>query len=406
MNIGIDYAKPGMILATPLMKENIVILNSGVVLSDRIIIALKRNGINNIDIRLTKEQEELFRNAIQPTVTETISKENKEAAKKAIASFDIVNVIKSSENIISSVLESNEFSYELAEYKTANDIFTHSVRTSAFVAVLTKYYNSVLPSIINGDKNLLNKQEVLKKCEINLESIVTATLLHDIGKLCKNKELLSRIKKIPDAVKNFFPGVTDDILKNYDERYSAVYSYLLICDNKDISTDVKMMILLSCENELGTSVLKAPTTFIKSRQNFVYGSKIIRLCNMYDETLEQTIKENSSLENVSSKLDYNAVNKGINEELEKLFIECVPLYSKGVKVLLSDGTLATVMESFTGRTNITRPIVKTIDGRIIDLRDLENTKNLTIEELSDEETILDVINKQLFYAQENINKTL
>ena len=192
-------------------------------------------------------------------------------------------------------------------------------------------------------------------------------------------------------------------MNNYSDEFSAIYSYLLLCNNKVISPDIKMMILLSNESDNGKGPLELPEKTLNSRQNFVFGAKIIKLCSMYDEELEQIISQNESLENISSKLDFNAVNNVVNNELEELFIEHVPLYSKGVKVKLSNDKYAIVEESFYGRMFVSKPLVRTIpDNEFIDLR---NELSLTIEEICKEEiSFLEIVNKQLNGMEEEISR--
>jgi hypothetical protein len=387
MKFEIGNVKPGMVTADAIMKENnpTIILNANVTLTEKMIEALKKNGIKYIDIALTKEQQCAY--VIKKGVNNTISSKLEEDAKNSIKNFNTSKIIQNAQLMISSILESDSFEYDLAKYKIPSDIFAHSVRTASFAIILAKFYNDSLNSFILDNT-------VLKKCTINLESIAVAAMLHDIGKLCKDKTILEKILKTNNSLSKFFPGIKDINLENYDENYSSIYSYLLLNQNSLLKPDIKMMVLLSNETENGKGPLKPSEQYLKSRQNFIFGSKIIKLCSIYDDELNKMISSNEPLENISSKLDYLAVNDIVNDELEKLFITHIPLYSKGIKIKLSDGRFAVVEESFHNRMYICRPIVRTIpDNEIIDLR---QEYTITIKEIcSDEVSFMDLVNRQI-----------
>lgn len=395
VKIPIDIVKAGMILRYPIFKEDskAMILNSGIELTDKLINKLNDLDIKIIDIKLTPEQE-LAYEADKGVIT-TISPNIMKDSKKAIKNFDTEEIIKNSKLLTASILNNDLFNYNLADYKEIYDIFSHSVRVASFSTLLAKYYNDSLESFVNPT--------LLNKCKINLEHIATAAMLHDIGKLCKNEKILKKIASINSNFSRIFPAIEKKNLSIYNEEFSSIYSYLLLCNNKQIDSNIKMMILLSNEAENGQGPLELNENYRNSRQNFIFGSKIIRLCSMYDEELYKMINQNESLENISSKLDYYAVNKIINNELEQLFMNHVPLYSKGVKVKLSNDKYAIVEESFHGRMFISKPLVRTIpDNELIDLR---NELSITIKEIcKDEISFLEIVNKQINSMEEELTK--
>lgn len=386
MRFGIDYVKPGMIVATPIInKNNSMILNSNVILTDRIIEGLKKNDIEYIDINLTKEQESAY--IADQGVQSTISKQLNDDTKNSIRNFNTAEIIKNAQLMTTSIIGTDKFKYSLSEYKQSADIFSHSTRTAAFAVLVAKFYND---SIDSTEK-------------LDLQSIAIAAMLHDIGKLCKNETILNKVLAIPTVLNQKYPIVNNFSLNKYDDEYSSIYSYLLLSRNPLLKPDIKMMVLLSNENENGQGLLQPGKMYTDSKQNFVIGSKIIRICSMYDDELKQTIDENKPLENISAKLDYYAANNIINENLEKLFIEHVPLYSNGVKVKLSDGRYAIIEESFHGRLFICRPIVRTIpDGEMIDLR---SSLNVTIQEIcNDEISFLEIVNRQIETMEQELSE--
>ena len=143
-----------------------------------------------------------------------------------------------------------------------------------------------------------------------------------------------------------------------------------------------MSVLLSTENEMETGPLKAQKKLMTSKQSFITSAKIIRLCSIYDDILKQTIDKNESLENISAQLETYSVNGILSKELTDLFIKHVPLYSVGIKVHLSDGRTAQVIETFTEKVNNYKPKVKVLKtGEIIDLREITN---LTVVDIDDD----------------------
>lgn len=356
MILNINNVRPGMITATPILnKNNVIILNAGKELNDSIIAALLKNDIGEIDISLTKEQEELYK--IDKDIDTTISEELKIKSINSLKDMNINGILESSQEIISAILKAKEFSYSLLEYKGKNTIFGHSVRVAAFAAVLAKYYN----------KSLF-KNTSTEKQAINIEHLTTAALVHDLGKTLQNQTNF-KTKEAPNSFKEKLPGIANVPLDKYDENYSSFYTFYLLCQHPEIPADVKLTTLLVGENEIGTGPLKAKTEFINSKQSFIVASKIIRLCSIYDDSLKEVIKSNVSLENISSLLEAHSINGSINKELVDLFIQHIPLYSVGVKVKLSDGRYAIVNQTFTERVNNYKPIVKVVPtGEIIDLR--------------------------------------
>ena len=382
----IEDVKPGFVLASDVYRpdSSVQLLMQGATLTESIIRKLKANGVTDVEVQMKVYNESHELNV--DFVHETLSNETKAKAKVSLESMnfkqmldstqDFRGLVSSARDIVTAILNTDEFSYSLKDYKEVNDMFSHSIRVSAFATILAKHYNDTLPSFIS-DPN------TRKKCEINIQSVAVAALLHDIGLICNQEENLKALKEKKDkiftsAITNKFKGALDVPYDKFSKSYISLYSYALI-SNSDIPADIKMMILLSGEPEDLTGPLKADSSYITSRQNFVYAAKIIKLCSEYDDTLQEVIKRNLSLENVVARLDFKAETKELNLELEKLFTNHVPLYSKGVVVRLSDGKKAVVAESFTGKVNIYRPLVMDIESK--KLIDLRKEKSLTIKQI-------------------------
>lgn len=377
MEIRIEDIEDGMIVDRPIRTENnkAIILNRGAMLNNAIIEKLDRIGIKYIDVALTQEQELALEadKGVNATIPNQLTKEIEEAVK----TFNMSKLVDCAKTLVQTILKNPDFKYDLADYKDKRDLISHCIRTASFSVLVADYYNDTLNDFISNIA-------IRGKCKIDLESLAVASILHDIGKLCKDKNILDKIIASQGSLSNFFPEIQNINLSEYNDKYASIYSYLLLKDNNSLTPDNKITILLSNEAENGSGPLKPPLSYLTSRQNFVYASKIIKLCSMYDEELEKAIVCKQPLENILAKLDYSASNGILNKELEKLFIEYVPIYSPGSKVKLSDGRYAIVEQSFIGRIYMCKPIVRTIpENELIDLR--EQT-SLTIQEICGNET--------------------
>jgi len=362
MRINIEDAKPGMICEKPILNErNVVIINSGTVLTQNLINGLYKNYIFTLDVK----GEELEQKK-EADIYTTISNELKQKSIESLKQLDIVEIISNATEIVNAILNSKDFSYSLLEYKLENDIYSHSVRVAAFASVLAKYYN----------------QTAKETEKINLQNLSIAALVHDLGKTLKENNVKISIGNLTSVLKEKLPGVLDAPLIGYDDNFEALYTFCLLNQFPNLNTEIKMSVLLSTENEMETGPLKAQKKLMTSKQSFITSAKIIRLCSIYDDILKQTIDKNESLENISAQLETYSVNGILSKELTDLFIKHVPLYSVGIKVHLSDGRTAQVIETFTEKVNNYKPKVKVLKtGEIIDLREITN---LTVVDIDDD----------------------
>ena len=129
-------------------------------------------------------------------------------------------------------------------------------------------------------------------------------------------------------------------------------------------------------------------------------AKIIFLCNLYDSLLLNTISNNENLENVSSLLEAFIANGLVNNTLGNLFINNIPLYSVGVRVELSNGEYATVVERFNGKDS-SKPIVETLTNPpfIPEVIDLRKITNITIKRIVASSELLDEKIKEITQNQ-------
>lgn len=209
-------AKEKMVIEEDIKNENgVVILAKGQELKEHLIKSLLKHGITQINVK-TKLKEN------------TIPIEIRSKAVEALKELDIKQILESSSKMANSILNSSEFRYSLTEYKENTDIFEHSIRVAAFVAVFAKYYNEE----IQRNNNLENKT-------INVEHVVTAALVHDLGKTLKKDAFNINLENIPKAFEKEFPGIKNVPKNTYDPKYKSVYTYCIL-KRFPIDTETKL----------------------------------------------------------------------------------------------------------------------------------------------------------------------
>lgn len=356
-------AKEKMVIEEDIKNENgVVILAKGQELKENLIKSLLKHGITEINVKSKLKEN-------------TVPIEIRSKAIDALKDLNIKQILESSSKIANSILNSSEFRYSLTEYKENTDIFEHSMRVAAFAAVLAKYYNEEIQKKPNSE----NKT-------INVEHVVTAALVHDLGKTLKNDKFNINLSNIPKSFEEDLPGIKNVPKNAYDPKYKSVYTYCIL-KHFPISTETKLMALLVDENDIEKGPLQATEKFMKKEHNYFTAAKMIRLCSFYDDILKLIIENDYTLENVPALLEAFGARKILDKDLTQLFINHIPLYSVGIKVKLSDGRLAVVVKTFTEHLNNYKPIVRVISTN--ELIDLRKTNNLTISQICSEELSYD-----------------
>lgn len=226
--------------------------------------------------------------------------------------------------------------------------------------------------------------------QISLSSICLASLLHDYGRRYKND-----LQGLTDLTFNSttLKGTTIhpiSIGSTYDDHLHSVYSYVALKGR--VPEDVRKTILYCNYQDFNSFGSASPE---------VKAASIISLCTLYDQLLEQAMSQDlsSPFENVLSYMGQLAHNDELDQEIYKLFLDHIPIYPNGVKVLLSNGQQAFVVGASKGFP--TKPSVQVSNNGETEIINLSEITNITIRKvLQDEEEqtsniVSDIQSKQL-----------
>lgn len=405
MRTDLETVVPGMILEASIIKDDVLLVPKGMQLTPALINRLKTFGITSVDIVSEKNlvnkisSTDDVNSDVEFTVTDSLTDD----VREALLENNIEKIEDSASKMVEAIKDSidldggfSNFKYDLQSYKKDTDSLDHSIRVAAFSIVLAHLYNEQL-------KKSFNVYDKTDDRLINLDEVAVAALLHDRGRNCYSDDTLKNIEKLSnnDKLRNILPGLANVPISVYDDKYIPVYSLALINDDPRLSDNIKYMVLYSSEMENGNGPLRAKGFDKNNLFSYISGAKILHLCSLYDDYLSHCVYENESFENIVTVVGHAASHGVINENLANLFLNNVPIYSVGNKVLLSTGEQATVIKSSTGYTDTTRPQVRVdSSGKLINLEEVTNITIMRIADLSLE----DIVDEQLTEVDKRIGK--
>lgn len=363
-------------------KDGVILVEKDRVVTERTIEKLKKMKDRIEHIQLDdmdpKDADDLLNIGRKPkeTVEIKVIEEVEECLKEIANNFNsstVQDIKGSMKGIVNSIEKSTEFQHNIERryIQQLNDKSSHSVIVACFSILLAKRYNDKL-KVLNPK---LSKDNLIK-----LEDIAMAAVLQDIGKICEDSENLKKIppmEEIPGMkdIQERLPAIKDVPLDRYDERYSSVYSYLLLgtLSEETINKDIRMMVLLSNEPETEKGCLKVPKQISTQKRPNIEGAKIIHICDIFDRSMKKAIEQEHSLEEVASEINQYAVDGTINRELGEIFMRNVQLYPINTRVVLSDNRIARVIRNYYNKYDVYKPTVQLVaTNGIIDLRECTN----------------------------------
>lgn len=334
--INIEKVEPGMFLGQTICDEN----GRKLVLKDKeltefSIEKLKELGFNFIYVE-DKIGEE-FQNK------DVVSDELKRKMSDDLKRLDITSTIENAKSIVETICDNYHNIFDTIDIRNNNDyLFKHSIMVAEF-------------SIAIGMKLNLKQQELV--------NLTISALLHDIGKLCINKEMLDKIK------------INDKELM-YQEKFHPFYAYSLLSKMPEISATTKSAILFHHKNENGTGFPEN----IKVPDHIFY--KILHVADAYDNLISS---KNGM--NPSDALEYLYANSGtlFNVDVVNAFKSCIPIYPRGIEVKLSNGLDGVVIDNTNDKsrpkvkvlikgTNVVFDLRKYLDVTITDIKLNDNIK--------------------------------
>lgn len=197
----------------------------------------------------------------------------------------------------------------------------------------------------------------LKLDESELEQLVMAGLLHDLGKLVIPPEILNKPSRLTNEEFSLM------------KTHSAL-SYELIKERLDISEEVKMAVLYHHENVDGSGYPEGI-----SGEDMSIFTKIIHIADVYDALVSKRPYKNPY--SPYEACEYLMGGGGIlfDPKVVESLLMYVPLYPKGTQVKLSDGREGVIVDN-AGARNL-RPLIRLLDRTTLDLLEPKNF-NITI----------------------------
>lgn len=272
-------------------------------------------------------------------IDEVISIELRNEGAKAVKEGNIDSLKSIAKDIVSQLLEKDKsISLDIKDLRTYdNYTYKHSVNVAVISTIIGIY---------------------LSYDEESLYELCLAALMHDIGKT-----------KIDPGIINK-PGRLSMMEYRIVQEH-ARYSYDILDENYLISARTKQAVLHHHENEDGTGY---PDRLVGDE--IPPYAKIIHVADVYDAlTSKRPYKKPYAL---SEAIEYlmGGSNVLFDRKAVEAFLEAVPVYAKGIDVLMTNGERAIVVSN---TSNPLRPIVRLVDsGKDIDLSNDKDYISVTI----------------------------
>ena len=330
LTIPLSESMPGMLVAEPIrnLDTGLVYVGENQELSADAIQKLKGNNIHEIKI-FVNTWDNVWK----------ISKETKEEYNKCTEAAKILLNRIAYDNVVDFVAF-KEVKDELAErfndnYKVIGCInlfkmadsytYTHSINVALLSTLIGKW--------MKYGKNMQ-------------DSLMLAGLLHDIGKMKIDKNILNKPDKLTD--------------QEFEEiKQHSVYSYELLQSNKDIPLDVKVGILMHHERMDGSGY---PYGVCNENINDI--AKVLAIADSYDAMIsERPYQKKRSPFEVMQLMQTGIFGK-LDPKILLTFLSNIATYYIGTYVTLSTGEVGEVVAI--NPLCIYRPIVR-VQDRYIDM---------------------------------------
>lgn len=312
--------KPGMIVAKSILDScGRTLVSQNIVLTALAIRRLKELGIDRVYIGSEGTEGIDIKPAIEQNT--------KEEAARALKTLDIDKVIEVSRRIVEEMSRNITILSNMDMIKTYDDYtYQHSIGVAM--------HSSMIGIGLGYNKT-------------NVERLVSAALLHDIGKTCIDDRILNAPRKL-----------TED---EYNEiKKHTVYGYKILEKRYELSATVKTSVLLHHENEDGTGY---PRGF-RGDEIFKF-AQIIHICDVYDALITKRPYKDAMFPKDAMQYIESKAGEMFSKPYVNVFKTYTPIYEVGTVVKLSNGSTGIVVKNYSKATS--RPTVR-INGKDIDLR--------------------------------------
>lgn len=336
----INKVETGMILGRDMYDfTNQVLLRRGKVLNDNLIRRLQDYGYQGvyIDDELSSDLE----------IEELLTMEMRTRALSSIKELDVDGARDVAKEIVDRILHSEAVSLDMIDLRSFDDYtYYHSVN----VAVLAVIVGMGMGYSQSG-----------------LRDLCMAGMFHDIGKRFLPQEIINKPGRLtPEEY---------EIIKQHSQK-----SYDFLSDRWDITSNIKMGVLCHHENEDGTGY---PLGITGDRIHPF--AKILHVVDVYDALSSKRPYKKAYARSEALEYLMGGSTSMFDENVINIFMKYVPIYPKGMGVILSDGREGIICEN--NRESSLRPKVRLVSGEEINLMDVDRYSTLTILKQYDEEAL-------------------
>ena len=336
-------------------KNGSVMLRRGNIMTEAIMEKLESVGVNRVLVEAgTVELEDdeprktplnndgLPTDNIAQYRDDFLLKKEFEQGKDALLDKDIDGAQDVAKGIAGKIQTSGSIKKELDELKYGTEgVVTHSLNTV------------VLAGAIGIENGFAPK---------DIEQLVIGGMLHDIGKLYIDPEILNKKGRLTE--KEY------EIMKTHAEE-----CYKKLCDNKGVTQKVRFMAFQHHENNDGTGYPKR----LKGEQ-ILWEARILHVVDVYEAMTAKRCYKDHLLPGDVMEFVMGKYSTMFDIKAMDMFLRTIPAYRKGDLVRLSDGTRCQVLES--NPINSLRPLVVDLKTmKVIDLYTDRDYLSRTVTEL-------------------------
>lgn len=344
--VTLRQAEPGMSLAYDIYDSHgRTLVGHNLVLTENYIARLKEYGFDGVYIQDEMSQDIEIESVISPAL--------RTAGISCIKNSDIDGCRDVAKRIVEEIMEKGLVSLDMTDLRSYDDYtYAHSVNVAVLCCVI-------------GTGMKLTLEE--------LENLVTAAVLHDLGKLTIPMEILNKPGRLTQE--------EFQIMKSH-----AVRSYELLKDRRELSAFVKSAVLCHHENVDGSGY---PLGTDASEQSLFI--RILHVADVYDALIAKRPYKDPYSPYEACEYLMGGCGIMFDREVVTTLLNYVPLYPKGTEVVLSDRRKAVIYEN-AGIYNL-RPILKLYDHTLLDMTAPENL-NLTIRDAREVENMEELENER------------